>query len=117
NYILNVSVDDYSDFLFEKYRLDVPEICFDQVFADSMEKEIPGSRFPKYEFHITDPYKTIRREVIIYHLPYKGNINLLTYTPNPRTFVSSELEVDTRKKLILIEVINFYNDPERIKHG
>lgn len=115
-YILNVNVDDYTAHLVQKYTLDIPEFHFDKVYVDTVERDIPGSRFPQYEFMISDTSKMFRKEVIIYHIPYTGDINLLQLRPNPMTLMSYEANFDTRQKCILIEIINFYNDPERIKN-
>ena len=115
-YILNVNIDDYTAHLVQKYTLDIPEFHFDKVYVDTVERDIPGSRFPKYEFMISDTSKMFRKEVIIYHIPYTGDINLLLLRPNPMTLMSYEANFDTRQRCILIEIINFYNDPERIKN-
>lgn len=65
---------------------------------------------------ISDTSKMFRRQVIIYHIPYTGDINLLQLRPNPFSMMSYEANFDTRQKCILIEIINFYNDPEKIKN-
>lgn len=116
NYILNVNVDDYAAYLAQKYSLDIPEFHFDNVTVDSIEKDIPGDRFPRYEFMISDTRMSFRKEVFIYHIPYTGNIDLLQHRPNPSTLMSYEAKFNTSQSCVLIEVINFYNDPERIKN-
>lgn len=115
NYILNVNVDDYSAHLTQKYSLDILEFHFDNVSVDSIEKDIPGDRFPPYEFMISDTSRTFRKEVFIYHIPYSGNIDLLQLRPNPMTLMSYDAKIDTKQRCVLIEIINFYNDPVRIK--
>lgn len=116
NYILNVNVDDYASHLAQGYTLDIPEFHFDKVSVDSIEKDIPGDRFPRYELMITDTSKTFKKEVFIYHVPYSGNIDLLQLRPSPMTLMSYEAKFDTRQRNLLIEIINFYNDPGRIKN-
>ncbi|MDB5004413.1 MAG: hypothetical protein JWQ34_2638 [Mucilaginibacter sp.] len=113
-YILNVNIDDYTTHLFQTYQLDVPEFHFEKVYADSEEQDIYGSRFP-HEFFITDRNQTFRKEAIIYHIPYTGNINLLQLRPNPFSLMSYDANFNEQQKCLLIEVINFYNDPVRIK--
>lgn len=115
SYILNVNVDDYTAHLVQKYTLDVPEFHFDKVYVDTVEKDIPGSRFPRYEFMISNTSKMFRKQVIIYHIPYSGDVDLLQLRPNPFALMSYEANFDSRQKCILIEIINFYNDPEKIK--
>ena len=113
-YILNVNLDDYVAHLVQKYQLATPEFRFEDVYADSAERDIPGSRFP-FEFFITDRNQTIKKEVIIYHVPYSGDIDLLQLRPNPMTLMSYDANFDQRQQCLLIEVVNFYNDPVRIK--
>jgi hypothetical protein len=115
SYILNVNVDDFSAHLVQKYTLDIPELHFEKVYVDTIEKDIPGSRFPRFDFMITDTNKMFRKQVIIYHIPYSGDVNLLQLRPNPFTLMSYEANFDNRQKCVLIEIINFYNDPEKIK--
>jgi hypothetical protein len=114
SYILNVNTDDFTDHLFQRYVLDFPEIHFDNAYIDTKEQDIPGSRFPS-GFMITDPQRLFRKQVIIYHLPFTGNIKLLQLRPNPMILMGYEAKIDNRQQCILIEIINFSNDPEEIK--
>jgi len=114
SYILNVNVDDYKTHLVQKYSVDIPEFHFDKVFVDTAEREIPASRFPT-EFMFFDRDKSIKKQVVIYHLPYTGDIALLQLRPNPYALMSYEAQLDTRQRCLLIEIINYYNDPEKIK--
>lgn len=116
NYILNVNIDDYTSHLTQRYSIDIPEFHFDKVSVDSVEKDIPGDRFPRYDFMITDTNRTFRKEVFIYHIPYTGNIDLLQLRPNPFALMIYDAKFDTRQRCVLIEIINFYNDPTRIKN-
>src|SRR5690606_13487246 len=76
----------------------------------------PDSRFPRYDFMISDnTSKIFRKQVIIYHIPYTGDVNLLQLRPNPFALMSYDANFDDHKKCVLIEIINFYNDPEKIK--
>lgn len=115
SYILNVNIDDYTAHLVQKFTLDIPEFHFDQVFVDTVERDIPASRFPRYDFMFMDTNKSYRKQVIIYHIPYTGDINLLQLRPNPMSLMSYDATFDTRQSCLLIEIINFYNEPERIK--
>lgn len=114
SYILNVNVDDYKLHLVQKYTLDTPQFHFDKVYVDTTEKDIPTSRFPA-EFMFFDRDKSVRKQVVIYHVPYTGNIELLQLRPNPFASMSYDAYLDTRQRCILIEIINYYNDPEKIK--
>lgn len=114
-YILNVSIEDFTSHLVQEYTIDLPEIHFDKVYVDTVEKDIPGARFPSCEFRHFGIDKTFRKQVIIYHIPYSGNITLLQLRPDPCVLVSYEANFDSQQKCVLIEVIDFYNNPEKIK--
>ncbi|MNK67063.1 hypothetical protein D3C87_863950 [compost metagenome] len=115
SYLLNVSVDDYVEYLYSEWELDIPCIKFDERFIDTVEKDIPKNMFPRYTIHyFGNDQGTIRKQVIIFHLPYEGDIKLLQYIPNPRTLSTYKANVDKNQKCILIEVVNFYDDPEKI---
>ncbi len=51
NYILNANEIEYSEHLESKHKLDIPELHFDQVNADSYEAEIPAEYFP-FNFNV-----------------------------------------------------------------
>jgi len=113
-YILNVGEEQYIEYLKNKFQLDVPELHTDEVYIDSYEKEILGKDCP-WEYRITDPYATIKRDVIVYHVPYSGSIELLKYRPSTwSSWAGYEIQIDKQAQAIIVEVINFYNDPEKI---
>lgn len=114
SYILNVNIDDYKSHLVQRYTIDIPEFQFDKVFVDTTERDVPSSRFPA-EFMFSDEGKSVRKQVIIYHIPYTGNIDLLQLRPNPYALMSYDATIDARQRCILIHIINYYNDPEKIK--
>ncbi|WP_040506204.1 hypothetical protein [Leptospira wolbachii] len=116
SYILNVNIEEFTTYLLSKYLLDIPEILLEEVYADSIEKNVSGHDFPKHDFMLIDPGKTFRKEVIIFHIPYKGNVNLLQLVPNPYTLMSYEVNINIKEKCFLIEIIKFYPEPEKIKN-
>jgi hypothetical protein len=104
----------YVQKLVEKYSLDIPIIEFDKAYVKIKERDIPASRFPA-EFAVFEG-KSYKKEVIVYHLPYSGDIDILTFKPNPfSTFYGYELEIDRTENCFLFEFIKFYDDPEQIK--
>lgn len=117
NYILNVGEEQYIEFLKTEFIIEVPEIHTDQVYVDTYEKEIPGSRFPR-EFDIMNPSKTFKKDVIVYHIPYTGTIELLRFRPSSWTSMAGyEIQIDKSSNTIVLEFINFYNDSEKIKRA
>ena len=115
DYILNVNIDDYTNYIYEKNEIDIPQLKFDEVFVDTNEKDIPKNKFPRGDFFFyDDEYGTIKKQVIIYHIPYEGKINLLELISGFKNL--NDVTIDNYKKCIIIEVINFYDKPEKIKN-
>ena len=113
DYILNVNATEFAEFLVQDLYIDFPILHFDKIFIDSTEKDIPASWFPM----TFDVYqgKSYKRDVIIYHIPYTGDIQILKYRAASRYSMSGGTEVEVNQDSISVDVINFYDDPERIK--
>lgn len=115
NYILNVSEEQYSEYLINKYTVENPEIHFSEVYADSYEKEISAEDFPsRFYVHREEKYK---RPVIQFFVPITGNSEVLKYFPGLNTINigggSTNFEVENNS--LKLEVIDFYSDPNKIK--
>jgi hypothetical protein len=113
DYILNVGEEQYIQALESQFNIDFPTIDTENVHADNYETEIPGSRFPGDFF--VNPSKSYRKEIIVFHIPYTGNINVLKFRPNSFARLSPKVTIDPSEQCILIEIINFSNDAEAIK--
>lgn len=115
SYILNVSVEQFTDYLLDKYQIEKPIIQFDDVYADNFEKNIPAEYFPM-SFHVRDR-ESYPRQVIQFFVPIGGNSELLKYKPGINTITlgggSADFEVEFDK--LKLEIIDFYNDPKVIK--
>ncbi|MBF2707803.1 hypothetical protein [Flavobacterium soyangense] len=113
DYILNVNITDYIEHFVSKYKLEIPEIHFEEVYADSYEDEVPAEYFPfNYNVYQGEVYK---KEIIQFFIPCSGNVNLLNYTPASRYFIgSSGSNFEVRKDTIVTEFINFSNDADEI---
>lgn len=117
DYILNVGEEQYIEHLKNEFTLEVPEIHVDQVYAGTYEKDIPGNRFPM-EFMISDPHKLFKKDIIVYHIPYTGSIDLLKFRPSSWTSMAGyEIQIDRQSQTIVLENNNFYNDASKIKRA
>lgn len=112
NYILNANENEYAEHLVSKHTLEVPELHFDQVNADSYEADIPAEYFPRTFF----VYKgnKYRSEVIQFFIPCSGNINLLAYTPANIISIGGGGNFYIKGDSIVAEFINFSNNAEEI---
>ncbi len=113
DYILNVSEVEFGEFLIQTHIIDFPILDFENVYVESYEKDIPAERFPgNYDVYNGKKYK---RDVIIYHIPYSGNIYILGNRGVSSYSMSGSIEVGVTNDSITTEIINFNSDPEKIK--
>lgn len=113
DYILNVSEVEFGEFLIQTHLIDFPTLDFENVYIESYEKEIPADRFPgNYDVRSGEKYK---RDAIVYHIPYSGNIYILRNQGVSTFSMSGSIEVGVTNDSITTEIINFDSDPEKIK--
>src|SRR5688572_11711346 len=92
-HFLALDTNTYAQQLEQKYFFDIPIIEFDKAYAEVIERDIPASRFPP-KFAVFEG-KSYKREVIIYHLPYSGDIDILGFKPNTfSTFSGYAMQID-----------------------
>jgi hypothetical protein len=106
---------DYSQGLVERFSVQPGGFRFDEAFATHYEKEIPAEYHPQaFLMRSGEVYK---RQVIVYHIPFDGSVELLKYVPNTHILWTEEVSEERTPKgtNICFEVINFNNDPERLK--
>lgn len=116
-YLLNVKEDEYIDHLISEFTLETPTIDFESMTISPTEKMIPARRHPSAMFFMDDMDRSFKRQVIIYHFPFSGDINILDYVPNPHLVWTEEFTHDDSSEVeeITFEIINFSDDPETIK--
>ncbi|MCG2611820.1 hypothetical protein LZZ90_09920 [Flavobacterium sp. SM15] len=115
NYILTVSEEQYSEYLIDKYSVELPEIHFSEVYADSYEKEISSEDYPsRFDAYRGEKYK---RPVIQFFVPVSGNSEVLKYFPgiNSITIGGRSTDFEVENSNLKLEVIDFYNDPIKVK--
>ena len=115
NYILTVSEEQYSEYLINKYSVELPEIHFAEVYADSYEKEVSAEDHPsRFSVYREEKYK---RPVIQFFVPVSGNSEVLKYFPamNSITIGGGITNFEIENSNLKLEVIDFYNDPNKVK--
>lgn len=115
NYILNVNEEQFISYLVDKFTVETLEILFDQINISKYEKLIPASRFPSGGIGFSvQPGKSYNKDIIRYHIPFSGNSALFDYRPNSRPLATvNVLVIDDD---ICFDIINFYNDPNKIEN-
>lgn len=114
NEILNISEQQYAEFLIQDHLIDIPVLDFENMSVESVEKEISADKFPR-SFDVLSGEK-IKKDVIVYHIPYTGDINILRNRGLDKMVISGgSIEVGVRTDTITTEIISFNDNPEKIK--
>jgi hypothetical protein len=114
DYVLNVNTEEYALHISDTFEINTPAILFDQAYADSYEADIPYERFGRS--HDVEPGKTYKKEIIQYFIPVDGSIKYLRYSPESSfTFGGGGGSFSIASNTIVVELINFQNDPKIIK--
>lgn len=110
DYILNVNEDDYIAHKVSEAMVDNLEIHVDGIYASSSEQMIPAERFPR-DFHVYSG-KSYKKDVIKFHVPISGNIQLLHCMPSSRILWTMDIEVNHDE--FCFEIINFRDNADEI---
>jgi hypothetical protein len=111
DYILNVNADEFVAYLVSKFSLDIPYLKRDEVSVDTSERMIPAEMFP-WSFNVYQG-KSYPRQVITYHVPFSGDMDLLRYTPSTRIMWTQEMEVVGQA--LTFEIVVFSQDSQALK--
>jgi len=116
DYLLNVTEAEYIEHLVSEFHIEPPQIDVKAKFITHEERMIESERHPGSGL-FPEPGKSYKRQVITYHLPITGNVEMLDFKPNPSILWTTQLTHETTKEgdYLLFDVINFNNDRERIK--
>src|SRR3989338_232977 len=117
DYLLNVDEAEYIRHLISEFHIEPPQINTEAKFITYEERMIESERHPSAFF--LDPGESYKRQVVIYHLPVTGDVEILNFKPNPSLLWTTELTHETTNEgdFLLFDVINFNNDTEVIKRA
>jgi hypothetical protein len=110
DYILNVNEDDYIAHKVSEAIVDNLEIHVDDIYASSSEQMIPAEHFPG-SFHVCSG-KSYKKDVIKFHVPISGNVQLLHCIPSSRVMWTMEIEVNRDE--FCFEIVNFRDNADEI---
>jgi hypothetical protein len=111
NKLLNVNEADYVDYLVEKYSIEEIEIYSDRVTVSAAEELIPAEYFP-HDFNVYQG-KSYPKQVVIYHLPFSGDSELLRRKPSSRIMWTRDVAINGNE--ITFKIIDWRNDAAAIK--
>lgn len=113
DYILNVNETEYIKHLAEQHKMQVPEIKFEDVYADSYEEDIPAEYFPM-TFYVHEG-KKYKKEIIQFIIPVDGDADLLSNCPASSISLGGGGNFHVKGNTIVAEFINFSNDSKKIR--
>ena len=110
DYLLNVNEDDYLQFKTAAMSVDEVIIHGEHIHASSAERMIPADLFPRH-FYVR-PGESYKKDVITFHIPVSGNLELLKTIPSRRIIWT--MPVNANQTEISFDVINFQDDAAAI---
>jgi len=114
NYILNVNEIDFINYLVDKYSIKNINLKFNEKFISTYEKDVPLEQFPSLGFRRFGSSGVYKKNVIRFHIPYEGSEELLHFISSNRLIWT--LDVLIENNCLCFDVVNFYDDSERIKN-
>lgn len=113
NYILNISVTDFCDYLYNKYELDTPLLDEENITIDQQEKDIDVSKDSmRYIRDRSRPFY-LKGTSISYFIPFSGNPSLFRYQPSSFTYNPPEATIERNELRVSFDGID--QDPEKVK--
>lgn len=114
DYILNVSEEDFCQYLLSKYSLKPPKIYEDNIYIYSQkEVDIDVSKDPtRIIFDRSRPFYVKGTQIII-AVPFEGDAELLQYTPSTYTFNFPRGKVVEEEIHLIYEMVE--HNAERLK--
>jgi len=95
----------------EKYKINILIFRPDDLTVTTREEMIRSEYFGSG--FLVDPGKSYSKEVFSFHLPFSGDESLLHCVPSTRIMWTEEIAIEDKE--IVFDIINFYNDAEKIK--
>ncbi|MFA6306594.1 MAG: toll/interleukin-1 receptor domain-containing protein [Patescibacteria group bacterium] len=95
----------------EKYKIQALIFRQDDLTVTTREEMIRSEYFGSG--FLVDPGKSYSKEVFSFHLPFNGDESLLHCVPSTRIMWTEEVAIEDKE--IVFDIINFYNDAEKIK--
>lgn len=112
-YLLNVDVDEFVQHVVDEIPPPTLDILFDEASVTTSERQIAARDHPGGFMRDSD--WVAKRQVVTYHLPFRGDSGVLRCTPNPHVMNATEVRVSENEREIRFDVVDFYNDAEKLK--
>ncbi len=112
NQFLNMNETAYIDYLVEKFSIEQIHLDFKKMSVTDEVRNVPARLYPNdYDVREGRHYK---RQVVTFHIPFRGDKTLLRYLPTLRIGIPPLLKQEEDE--ITFRVINF-DDQQRVQRG
>lgn len=113
DYLLNVNLADFYNYLTQKYSLDAPVLDEDGITVDQNEINIDVSQYPNRFIPDRRRPHYIRGTQLTYFVPFNGDQVLFKYKPSTFTYAPPQAIVKENELHVLIDGVN--QDAEKVK--
>ncbi len=110
DYLLNVNVDEYEQYLVSRTRVEPFDFKFDDLVLEIVKRDIPSEAFP-ITFNVFRGRK-YTKDVLQFHIPYTGDKQLFGFVPNRMLLWG--LPIKYSDEDFYFEIINFNNNTEEV---
>lgn len=113
DYILNVSEQEYIDYLSDVFYLDCPVVMYDDMSIKSRTVLVSPENLPSRGWLYYDAHE-IERKVYRLFIPYQGDEELLGYRPNPFS-LSSWSNFTISYDSLYVDILDINGDVNDVK--
>ena len=113
DYILNVSEQEYIDYLTEEYHLDCPVVLYDEKSIEP-RTVLVSSEYLSARWFYYDENREIERKLYRLYIPFQGDAELLRYRPNPFS-LSGWSNFTISYNSLYVDILDIHGDAKEVK--
>jgi len=112
DYILNVSEQEYIDYLAEELHLDCPVIMYDEKSIEPRNVLVSPEYLPRSWFYYDE--RDVERKMYRLHIPFQGDSELLRFRPNPFS-LSAWSNFTISYDSVYVDILDINGDANEVK--
>ena len=118
-YLCSTDEEEYINSLFEDLKIEIIDITFDEIVVSDNEREVNAEDIMSESWRIAvEPGERCLVHFLIYHVPIKGNLELLHCKPKSHICLNTcqvWIENENDKSNLCFEIMDLKNTPEELK--
>ena len=112
DYVLNVSEDEYIDYLTEEFHLDCPVIMYDEKSIEPRNVLVSPEYLPRSWFYYDE--RDVESKMYRLHIPFQGDSELLRFCPNPFS-LSGWSNFTISYDSVYVDILDIDGDAKKVK--